>query len=274
MDSNIKPSCNDKADPNQEAAADKLRADSHNDSHARHAPHAPSHKDHFRGLNLGFIKIGIDDRGSFAVGVNVGVAHVDARVGRINGVDAGAGLGPVGVNTDDGFGFYKDGIHSHVKVGAGATEYLGGQVKVNAQLGPKTGVDSSVGAAVGPFHTRHSFNSFVGTDGFNTGYEGNTGIANALQAGGRANLGLNNDSAVGAQVGVRAGNASLGTGAEITTDGNRAIRPEVQTLRARVDDDETIVDGGFQFGPNFDAKVVGGVHHQNYADDAPYERNW
>lgn len=272
MDSNIKPSCSDQPDPNQVAAADRLRADAHPDCPP---PQAPPHKQHhFHGLNLGLFKIGVDDRGSLAVGVNIGVAHVDARVGRVTGVDAGAGVGPIGVNTDDGFGFYRDGIHSHVKVGAGATECIGGQVKVDAQLGPKTGVDSAVGAVVGPLHTRHGFSSYVGSDGFNSGYDGNTGIGKVLQAGGKANLGLNSDSAVGAQVGVRAGNASLGTGAEITTDGNRAIRPDVQIVRARVDDDETIVDGGFQFGPNLDAKVIGGVHQQPYPDDAPYERNW
>jgi len=270
MDEYIKTSCTSPHDPHHAEAGNRFR-----DEVTADAPPCPAPKPHhFHGLNLGFLKIGVDDRGSFALGVNVGVAHVDTRIGRVTGVDAGAGVGPIGANADVGLGFYKDGLHSHVRAGVGATECIGGRFNVGAQVGPKTGVESSVKAAVGPFHTRHGFSSYVGSDGFNTGYEGNTGVADVLQAGGKANVGLNDNSAIGAQVGVRAGDASLGTGAEITTDGNRVIRPDVQIVKARVADDETIVDGGFQFGPNFDAKVVGGVKHQNYADDAPYERDW
>ena len=76
-------------------------------------PPPPFHR-HFHGLNLGLIKIGIDDRGSFAFGCNVGIAKVDTRIGRLTGVDAGAGLGPIGANGGVGVNFETDGIHGHV----------------------------------------------------------------------------------------------------------------------------------------------------------------
>jgi hypothetical protein len=218
-------------------------------------------KKHFHGLNLGIIKLGYDDRGSLAIGVNVGIAHVDTRVGALTGVDAGAGVGPVGAHGDVTLHIKEDGLHAGVKAGASAAELAGASVDVGASIGPKTGAEAAVEANAGPAYTRNGASSFVSEDGFNTGYQGKVALGDLAGVGARGHLGLNENSSAGAEAGARIGQASIGSGVDVETAGNTMIRPEVNIIKAKVENDETQLNVAAQVCPKADAQVGIGVNN-------------
>ncbi|HEY9772378.1 MAG TPA: hypothetical protein V6C81_01060 [Planktothrix sp.] len=236
-------------------------------------PPPPFH-DHFRGLNFLVFKIGVDDRGSFALGANVGLAKFDARVGRVTGIDAGAGLGKViGAHGGAGVNFERDGVRGHVNAGAGVAEAIKGNFGFGAQLGPKTGFNSMVDAKVLAAHTKHGVSSYVGDEGFNTGYEGNVGVGKAVGAGVRGHIGFNDNSSVGGEAGVRAGSASIGTGVDVDTYGNTVIRPDVALLKAKSDNEEGSLHVIGQVGPAADVKAGISAQHRTYVDQQSYDDN-
>jgi hypothetical protein len=225
---------------------------------------------HFHGLNLGIIKIGVDDRGSFALGVNVGIAHVDTRIGAVMGVDAGAGVGPVGAQGGVEVGIKKDGLHAKVRAGASASELAGGSLDFGASVGPKTGAEAAVEGNVGPAYTKHGASTYIGEDGFNTGYQGKVAVGDLAGVGARGHLGLNDNSSAGAEAGAHLGKASLGSGVDIKTDNNTMVRPEVNIIKAKVGNDETQLNVGAQVGPRADAQVGIGVDNIHTDDQGAH----
>ena len=234
----------------------------HEDAHKRLCDEAFTRETkakHFHGLNLGIIKIGVDDRGSLAFGVNVGIAHVDTTVGAVMGVDAGVGVGPVGAHGGVDVGVCKDGLHAGVKAGATASELAGGSLDLGASIGPKTGAEAAVEGNVGPAYTTHGASSYISEAGFNTGYQGKVALGDVAGVGARGHLGLNENSSAGAEAGARLGKASLGSGVDIKTDNNTMVRPEVNIIKAKVGNDETKLNVAAQVGPRADAQVGIGV---------------
>ncbi len=213
--------------------------------------HMPDHK--FHGLNLGLFKIGCRDH-SFALGVNIGIAKTDVQLGQETRVDAGVNLGPIGARGGVGVGINGAGLHSDVGGRFHAVKLVDTGAEFKANLGPRSSVHADTGAKVLFAHTRHTFNSSVGEDGFNNGYNGEVGLAKAVgvQAGGHANL--NNDSSFGGDARTTLGKASLGAGADLNSNGNTVINPDVH-VAADSGQEAARWDVGAQVGPKLDVRA-------------------
>ena len=211
----------------------------------------PEHK--FHGLNLGLFKIGFQNH-SLSLGVNIGIAKVGAQIGQESRVDAGVNLGPVGARGGVGVGVDRHGLHSDVGGRVHAAKLVDTGAAVKANLGPKSGVYADTGAKVLFAHTRHTFDSSVGDDGFNNGYKGDVGLAKVVgvQAGGHANL--NDDSSFGGRARTNLGDASLGAGADINTENNSVINPDVH-VSADSGEEKARFNVGAQVGPKLDVRA-------------------
>lgn len=211
----------------------------------------PEHK--FHGLNLGLFKIGVRNH-SLSLGVNIGIAKVGAEIGQETRVDAGVNLGPVGARGGVGVGVDRHGLHSDVGGRVHAAKLVDTGAAVKANLGPKSSVHADTGAKVLFAHTRHTFDSSVGDDGFNNGYKGDVGLAKVVgvQAGGHANL--NDDSSFGGRARTNLGEASLGAGADINTKNNSVINPDVH-ISADSGEEKARFNVGAQVGPKLDVRA-------------------
>lgn len=211
----------------------------------------PDHK--FHGLNLGLFKIGVRNH-SLSLGVNIGIAKVGAQIGQETRVDAGVNLGPVGARGGVGVGVDRHGLHSDVGGRVHAAKLVDTGAAVKANLGPKSAVHADTGAKVLFAHTRHTFDSSVGDDGFNNGYKGDVGLAKVVgvQAGGHANL--NDDSSFGGRARTNLGEASLGAGADINTKNNSVINPDVH-ISADSGEEKARFNVGAQVGPKLDVRA-------------------
>ncbi len=213
----------------------------------------PVHEHKFHGLNFGLFKIGIKGH-SLDLGLNVGVAKTEFQVGQENRVDAGVHLGPLAARGGVGLGFNRDGLHSDVGGRFHAAKLVDTGAEVQAKLGPKTGVHADTGAKVLFAHTRHTFDTSVGEDGFNNGYKGEVGLAKAIgvQANGHANL--NDDSSVGGDVRSNLAQSSISAGADLNTQGNTVINPDVH-VASDSGEEKARVDVGAQVGPKLDVRA-------------------
>ncbi len=211
----------------------------------------PEHK--FHGLNLGLFKIGFRNH-SLSLGVNIGIAKVGAEIGQETRVDAGVNLGPIGARGGVGVGVDRHGLHSDVGGRVHAAKLVDTGAAVKANLGPKSSVHADTGAKVLFAHTRHTFDSSVGDDGFNNGYKGDVGLAKVVgvQAGGHANL--NDDSSFGGRARTNLGEASLGAGADINTKNNSVINPDVH-ISADSGEEKARFNVGAQVGPKLDVRA-------------------
>ena len=218
------------------------------------APHQPDHK--FHGLNLYFFKIGCRDH-SFDVGVNViGLAKAEVQVGQETRVDAGVQLGPViGAHAGAGVGFNRFGLHSDVGARGHFVKLVDTGAEVKGNLGPHSGVHVDTGAKVLFAHTRHTFDSSFSDQGFNNGYKGEVGLAKVVgvHAGGHANL--NDNSSVGGSAGTTLENASLGAGADVNSNGNRVVNPDVYITADSGQQAKARYDVGAQVGPALDVRA-------------------
>ncbi len=125
-----------------------------------------------------------------------------------------AGVGPEGFNVDGA-------TRARVLVGEANT-------RLHAGLGEKTGVGYGVDTAVGPIGARHGAHAFLTPEGLDAGAGARAGIDGVAGARVHGRLAVNGyDSEVRAGGGVRLGNAALGAGAGIMTDGNSTVRPDV-----------------------------------------------
>jgi hypothetical protein len=243
---------------NQAACASvRLSEDAHCDRQPQvsSAPPRPEHQpDHqFHGLNLGLFKIGCRDH-SFAFGVNIGIAKADAQIGQETRVDGGLNLGPIGAHGGVGVGVNRYGLHSDVGGRFHAAKLVDTGAEVRAKLGPQSGIHADTGAKVLFAHTRHTFDSSVGEEGFNNGYKGDVGLAKVVgvQAGGHANL--NDNSSVGGNVKTTLQDASLGAGADVSSQGNTVINPDVY-INADSGQERARYDVGAQVGPKLDVRA-------------------
>ena len=225
---------------------------------AREVKTEPAHCEkphgHFHGLNLGIIKIGYVDHGSIALGVNIGIAKVGTQIGKETRVDAGLNLGPIGARGGVGVGIDRHGLHSDVGARAHVAKIVDTGAQVGAKLGPQSGVHADTGAKVLGLHTRHTFKSDVGDEGFNNGYKGDVGLTKIVGVKAGAHANLNDDSSFGAHAHTNLGEATLGGGADITTKGNSAIKPDVY-VDADSGEEKARFDVGAQVGPKLDVKV-------------------
>jgi hypothetical protein len=247
----------------QACASAKLSQDAYQQAPAReacppkpeqrseHKSDEPDHK--FHGLNLGLFKIGVRNH-SLSLGVNIGIAKVGAQIGQETRVDAGVNLGPVGARGGVGVGVDRHGLHSDVGGRVHAAKLVDTGAAVKANLGPKSAVYADTGAKVLFAHTRHTFDSSVGDDGFNNGYKGDVGLAKVVgvQAGGHANL--NDDSSFGGRARTNLGEASLGAGADINTKNNSVINPDVH-VSADSGEEKARFNVGAQVGPKLDVRA-------------------
>jgi hypothetical protein len=226
------------------------------DSQTIHQPdhqttHQPDHQ--FHGLKLGLFKIGCRDH-SFAFGVNIGLAKLDAQIGQETRVDAAVNLGPIGAHGGAGVGINRWGLHSDVGGRLHAAKLVDTGAEVTAKLGPHSGIHADTGARVLFAHTRHTFDSSVDKDGFNNGYKGDVGLAKVVgvQAGGHANL--NEDSSLGGGVKTNLQEASLGAGADIDSQHNTLVSPDVY-VNADSGRENARLDVAAQVGPTLDVRA-------------------
>ncbi|MBS2009004.1 MAG: hypothetical protein JST01_18275 [Cyanobacteria bacterium SZAS TMP-1] len=266
-EANQMANCNDQA---ADASA-RLSKEVNCDPRANCEPQAvkPAHEAHhgkFHGLNLGIIKIGYNDHGSLALGVNIGIAKVGTQIGLENRVDAGLNLGPIGGRAGVGLGINKHGLHSDVGARAHVAKIVDTGAQVGAKLGPQSGVHADTGAKVLGLHTRHTFNSDMGDEGFNNAYKGDVGLAKVVGVKAGAHANLNDDSSFGGHAHTNLGDAKLGAGVDINTKNNSAIKPDVY-VDADSGEEKARFDVGAQVGPKLDVKVGTGYDTTDrYAD--------
>lgn len=224
----------------------------------------PPQEPEFYGADLGLFKIGFTDDGSFNVGVNVGIARTDVKVGLENRVSAGVGMESLGADASVGVGINKKGLHSDVGVATNAFDQVGGHAGFDVNVGPETYVDGDVGGKVGPVHVRSSAGADVNNQGIGTRYGARTGLGDIFDVHTGGHVGVSRDSSAGAGVGAHLGQASFETGAAIDSDGNRLLRPNV-SLSAGGRDSRGKLGVGAQLGPKLDAKVYSGYASKNLA---------
>lgn len=206
--------------------------------HSKFAPETPASpaydaayntpEPEFYGLDLGIIKAGVKG-GSLDLGVNVGVASTELQLGQETRVDAEFMPmgGPLHARAGAGIGFNRDGVHSQVGAGANFFNLVNGDADFGVNAGRHTGVSGDVRGNVWPVHVQAAAGADVSPDGADAYTGANTGIANVfdVRAGGHVNA--DDNSGVGAGVGLKLGDKTLDFGPSISTDGNSTVRPQV-----------------------------------------------
>lgn len=198
----------------------------------------------FHGLDLGIVKLGYNDYpegGSLVAGVNVGVAKTDVELGTKTGVAAEfmpIDNSPIHARTDAFVNLSKDGIRGDVGAGANFFNLVNGDADFDARVGRNTGVDGDVRGRVYPVDVQAEAGAGVGPDGVHAYTGANTDAADlvGVRTGGHFDLD-NEDSSVGAGVGLRAGDHTLDFGPSIYTDRNSTIRPDLQLDTGSIDDE-------------------------------------
>lgn len=202
----------------------------------------PHDQTKFYGLNLGLFKIGVTNDGAFNAGVNVGIAHAEAKVGLVNGAEAAVNLGPlVGAKGSVYANLDERGVHGHGDAGGHFLNLVGGGGEANVAAGTASGAEFDGNGYVGPFAGRARGGGAVGENGLDgaAGGGAKAGDLAAVHGGGHLNLGEN--SQVAGAVGLEAGKAGFETGAGVWSDGNRIIRPDV-IFTGRNGDDQGAID--------------------------------
>jgi hypothetical protein len=182
----------------------------------------------FYGLNLGIIKLGFTSDGAFNPGINLGIVEAQAKVGLVNGAEAGVNLGPI---VQAGAGAYagvdKNGIFGQAKAGGEALTLVGATGHADARFGNATGVDGGASAHLGPIVGRAGAGAALGQDGLDATASGHARIGELANAHAGGHLGLNHDTQIGASAGAGIGEVGATAGAGIFSDGNAIVRPDV-----------------------------------------------
>ena len=249
--------------PSARVEHDAALARIHDEIHDQPRPH------HFHGLNLGIIKIGVSDEGSLDLGVNIGIAKAEAKVGLENSIHAGVGLGPiVGAEGGVGVGVNEHGLHAGVGAGAHALGLAGVGGEVGAKVGDALGADGVAGVYVGPHEARAGgrggAGAAIGQNGFDAaaGADVYAGKFAGLNAGGQ--LSLNSDSRIGGDVGGNIGQYAGRMGAGAFSDGNSQIRVDGYadgsngpvTRYSDLNPPQPLYDNGPQYGAYDSARPV------------------
>ncbi len=197
-------------------------------------------KPEFHGLDLGIVKLGYNDGGSLEAGVNIGVAKTDVQLGANTRVDAEFMPigGPIHARTGAGVNFSENGVRGDVGAGANFFNLVNGDADFDARVGRNTGVDGDVRGRVYPVDVQAEAGAGVGPDGVHAYTGANTDAADLVgfRTGGHFDLD-NEDSSVGAGVGLRAGDHTLDFGPSIYSDRNSTIRPDLQLDTGSIDDE-------------------------------------
>jgi hypothetical protein len=177
----------------------------------------------FYGLDLNVIKVGVTDRGSLDLGVNVGLARAEVQAGLENRVD-GEFMpigGPLHARAGAGIGINRRGLHSEVGAGGNFFNLVNGDADFAARVGRDIGVDGDVRGKVVAVDAQGRAGASVGADGVSAYTGGNTDLAHVagFRTGGR--FALNRYDS-----GVAAGH-TLDIGPSIDSYGNRTLAPRV-----------------------------------------------
>jgi hypothetical protein len=195
--------------------------------------HTPYDQPNFYGVNLGIIKLGFTSDGAFNPGVDLGIVHAQAKVGLVNGADAGVRLGPIADAKAGGYvGVDQNGIHGDVGARGQALTLAGAGGEVHTRLGNATGVEANAGAHVGPLGTRGGAGAAIGDDGFDAAAGGGARVGRALSAHSGADVALGYDSQAAVAAGGNIGNMRGRAGAGVWTDGDTTVRPDAYVAGA------------------------------------------
>jgi LysM domain len=207
------------ANPDNNTHLDKIRTEVAN---------APQEPTKYYGINAGLFKLGFTSDGAFNPGIDLGIVHAQAKVGLVNGADAGVRLGPIADGRAGVYaGFDQNGLHGDVRAGAQALTLAGADGEFHGRLGNATGVEANAGAHLGPIGTRAGAGTDLGPDGLDAAARGITRIGPDINAHAGANFALGYDSQVAGAAGARFGDLRGRAGAGVWTDGDQVVRPDI-----------------------------------------------
>lgn len=215
----------------------------------------PPRPPRFHGINS-IIKLGFSDDGALNLGFNLGIVKAEAKVGAVNGADAGVNLGPI-LKTGAGafVGVDENGFHGNARAGARALELIGAGGAVDARLGDATGASVAAGAHVGDIRAKAGVGAGLGEDGLDAAVAGkaNAGRLAGAHAGGHFGLGDDSEVAVGG--GAHLGDTGFKTAAGVYTDGDTTIRPDI-AAKGWSDGQNGVLDLNPPIYPSTDAQTT------------------
>jgi hypothetical protein len=188
----------------------------------------PAEPTKFYGVNLGIVKLGVTDDGALNAGVDVFFAHAQAKVGAVNGVDAGVGLGDLaGVQAGGYAGFDRNGFKTNGGVGAHVGDVAGVDGSVNTRVGNVIGAEADGQAYLGGLGVRTGGGAVLGNDGLEVAGGGGARAGRLASVHGGVDATLNRDSHVAGAVGGHLGDLGGNVGGGLYTDGNNTLRPDL-----------------------------------------------
>lgn len=193
----------------------------------------------FYGLDLPFLKLGVTDRGSVRVGVNVGVAAAQVDAGldnRVEGEFMPVG-GPLHARVGAGIGVDRQGLHSEVGAGANVFNQVNGDADFGVRLGKTSGVAGDVRGKAVIVDAQGAAGASVGPEGADAYAGGNTHLGGkkglGLRTGGEISASENSRMAAGLD--LTAGNKAVTFGPALESHGNRTIDPDLNLRTQRAD---------------------------------------
>ncbi|HEY9758411.1 MAG TPA: hypothetical protein V6C97_24810 [Oculatellaceae cyanobacterium] len=180
----------------------------------------------FHGINS-IIKLGFSDDGALNLGFNLGIVKAEAKVGAVNGADAGVNLGPI-LKTGAGafVGVDENGFHGNARAGAKALELIGAGGAVDARLGDATGASVAAGAHVGDIGAKAGVGAGLGEDGLDAAVAGRARAGRLAGAHAGGHFGLGDDSELAVGGGAHLGDTGFKTAVGVYDDGI-SIRPDI-----------------------------------------------
>jgi hypothetical protein len=184
----------------------------------------------FYGLNLGIVKLGVNNHGSIDAGVNIGLARVEVQAGLENRVD-GEFMpvgGPLHARVGAGVGVNQNGFHGEAGAGVNVFNLVGGDADVGARLGKDIGVDGDLRGRALLVDGQGAAGASLGENGLSVHGGGNADVLQTVGArgGGRVNLGPS-DTGVAAGVGLNVAGSTLDFGPSIDAYPNGVVAPDL-----------------------------------------------
>ena len=182
---------------------------------------------HFYGLDAGVLKLGFTSDGAFNPGINLGFLHAQAKVGLVNGADAGVDLGPLGNAGAGGYvGVDANGFKGNVGAGADALGIAGAGGHLDTRLGNATGVQAGGHAHLGRIGAGAGAGAAVGEGGLDAAAAAGVHAGRAADIHGGAHFGLGDHTQLAGAVGAHL--AGLGGRTEAGVyGGDGGLRPDV-----------------------------------------------
>ena len=179
----------------------------------------------FYGLDLGIVKLGVNNRGSIEAGVNVGIARANVQGGLYNRVE-GEFMpygGPIHARAGAGIGIDRyHGLHSEVGAGANFFNIVNGDADFGAEVNRDISVAGDVRGRVFPLEAKGEAGASVGSYGLDAYTGGNVGIEDAAGVRAGAEVALGSRSRIAAGVGVSGADEVVEFGPDLELNGDTA----------------------------------------------------